>query len=80
MADRVRTQPVIFAHRDIADVVHPVLDPPMMARHVKPCLVRTADPTGFISSAFLSGQRFAEAVRGHWGLENSRHWVLLILA
>ena len=30
----------------------------------------------FISSAFLSGQRFAEAVRGHWGIENSLHWVL----
>lgn len=30
----------------------------------------------FISSRFLSGQRFAEAVRGHWGIENSLHWVL----
>lgn len=30
----------------------------------------------FISSAFLSGQRFAEAVRGHWAIENSLHWVL----
>ena len=25
---------------------------------------------------FLSGKRFAEAVRGHWGIENSLHWVL----
>lgn len=30
----------------------------------------------FISSRFLSGRRFAEAVRGHWGIENSLHWVL----
>jgi predicted transposase YbfD/YdcC len=30
----------------------------------------------FISSAFFSGQRFAEAVRGHWSIENSLHWVL----
>ena len=28
------------------------------------------------SSAFLSGQQFAEAVRGHWAIENSLHWVL----
>jgi predicted transposase YbfD/YdcC len=30
----------------------------------------------FIASRFLSGRRFAEAVRGHWGIENSLHWVL----
>jgi len=30
----------------------------------------------FISSAFMSGQRFAGAVRGHWSIENSLHWVL----
>ena len=36
----------------------------------------TGDVRYFISSAFLSGQRFAEAVRGHWGIENSLHWVL----
>lgn len=30
----------------------------------------------FICSAFLSGKRFAEAVRGHWAIENSLHWVL----
>ena len=30
----------------------------------------------FISSAFMSGKRFAEAVRGHWAIENSPHWVL----
>ena len=36
----------------------------------------TGDVRYFISSAFLSGQRFADAVRGHWGIENSLHWVL----
>jgi predicted transposase YbfD/YdcC len=30
----------------------------------------------FISSRYLSGKRFAQAVRGHWGIENSLHWVL----
>lgn len=36
----------------------------------------TGDVRYFISSAFLSGRRFAEAVRGHWSIENSLHWVL----
>ncbi len=30
----------------------------------------------FITSCYLSGERFAQAVRGHWGIENSLHWVL----
>jgi predicted transposase YbfD/YdcC len=30
----------------------------------------------YIVSRYLSGQRFAAAVRGHWGIENSLHWVL----
>ncbi len=30
----------------------------------------------FITSRYLSGRRFAQAVRGHWGIENSLHWVL----
>jgi hypothetical protein len=25
---------------------------------------------------YLSGRRFAEAVRGHWGIENRLHWQL----
>lgn len=29
----------------------------------------------YLSSRFLSGKRFGEAVRGHWGIE-SMHWVL----
>ncbi len=34
------------------------------------------DARYFISSRYLSGKRFAEAVRGHWSIENSLHWVL----
>ncbi len=30
----------------------------------------------FIVSRYMSGSRFAQAVRGHWGIENSLHWVL----
>jgi len=30
----------------------------------------------YISSLDNDAQRFAEAVRGHWGIENSLHWVL----
>jgi predicted transposase YbfD/YdcC len=29
-----------------------------------------------ITSAALSAERAAEAIRGHWGMENSLHWVL----
>jgi predicted transposase YbfD/YdcC len=29
----------------------------------------------YLSSRYLSGKRFGEAVRGHWGIE-SMHWVL----
>ena len=36
----------------------------------------SGDTRYFISSRYLSGQRFAQAVRGHWGIENSLHWVL----
>jgi predicted transposase YbfD/YdcC len=30
----------------------------------------------YISSASLAAARAAEAVRGHWAIENSLHWVL----
>lgn len=30
----------------------------------------------YIVSKYLTGRRFAEAVRGHWGIENSLHWQL----
>lgn len=42
--------------------------------------VGDAEPTGetrfYISSLPLGVERFAEAVRGHWGIENNLHWVL----
>lgn len=30
----------------------------------------------YISSAVLTEEQFAKAVRGHWGIENQLHWVL----
>ncbi|WP_371304246.1 ISAs1 family transposase [Azospirillum sp. B510] len=30
----------------------------------------------YLSSAPLTPQRLEQAVRGHWGIENSLHWVL----
>lgn len=36
----------------------------------------TSDVRYFVSSSFMSGKRFAQAVRGHWSIENSLHWVL----
>ena len=30
----------------------------------------------YILSRYLSGRRFAEAVRKHWGIENQLHWQL----
>lgn len=30
----------------------------------------------YILTRYLSGRRFAEAARGHWGIENSLHWQL----
>jgi predicted transposase YbfD/YdcC len=42
----------------------------------KPDGTMSGDTRYFISSRFLSGRRFAEAVRGHWGIENSLRWVL----
>ncbi|QDU74455.1 Transposase DDE domain protein [Bremerella volcania] len=36
----------------------------------------TSEVRYYILSKYLSGKRFAEAVRGHWGIENSLHWQL----
>lgn len=36
----------------------------------------TGDERYFVCSCFPSGRRFADAVRGHWSIENSLHWVL----
>ena len=30
----------------------------------------------YILSRYISGKRFGEAVRGHWGIENNLHWQL----
>ncbi len=43
---------------------------------VKPDGTTSGDVRYFIASRFLSGRRFAQAVRGHWGIENSLHWVM----
>lgn len=43
---------------------------------LRPDGTRTGDVRYFVSSVFLTGRRFAEAVRGHWAIENSLHWVL----
>jgi predicted transposase YbfD/YdcC len=37
---------------------------------------RSGDTRYFLSSRYLSGPRFAQAVRRHWGIENCLHWVL----
>jgi predicted transposase YbfD/YdcC len=36
----------------------------------------TSDVRYYCASRYLSGTKFAEAVRGHWGIENSLHWQL----
>jgi len=42
----------------------------------RPDGTETDETRYYIASQYLSGARFAEAVRGHWGIENSLHWVL----
>ncbi|MFH1107759.1 MAG: ISAs1 family transposase [Planctomycetota bacterium] len=42
----------------------------------KPDGTTCGDARYFISSCYLSGKRFAEAVRNHSSIENSLHWVL----
>jgi predicted transposase YbfD/YdcC len=36
----------------------------------------TAEVRCYIASRYLAGKKFADAVRGHWGIENSLHWQL----
>jgi predicted transposase YbfD/YdcC len=38
--------------------------------------VRKTDTRYYLSSMRRNGKRFATAVRGHWGIENSLHWSL----
>jgi len=37
---------------------------------------KSDDVRYYITSRYLSGKKFAAAVRGHWGIENSLHWQL----
>nr|WP_231954447.1 ISAs1 family transposase [Pirellulimonas nuda] len=37
---------------------------------------QTHDTRYYIASRYLSGQKFADAVRGHWAIENALHWQL----
>ncbi len=37
---------------------------------------QTHDTRYYIVSRYLTGKKFAEAVRGHWGIENALHWQL----
>lgn len=37
---------------------------------------RTTEPRYYLSSLPPDAERAAEAVRGHWGIENSLHWIL----
>lgn len=38
--------------------------------------VEKSDTRSYVSSLRRHGERFAAAVRGHWGIENSLHWSL----
>lgn len=38
--------------------------------------VRSEERRYYICSRMMSGEAFARTVRGHWGVENSLHWVL----
>lgn len=38
--------------------------------------ITTTEKRYFLLSLPLSAQRFAELVRGHWGIENQLHWIL----
>ncbi len=52
----------------------------VLVRRVVPDLRLDQIPTVairyYILSRYLSGRRFAEAVRSHWGIENNLHWQL----
>lgn len=37
---------------------------------------RSEDVRYYIASRYLGGEKFGQAVRGHWGIENSLHWQL----
>jgi len=37
---------------------------------------KTVEQRYYLSSLEVDAKRLAEAVRGHWGIENSQHWIL----
>ena len=45
-------------------------------RIIKATGVKQTQIRHYISSALSTAQRFNEAIREHWGIENSLHWVL----
>src|SRR5262249_1699308 len=50
-----------------------------LVTRVATCLVsgaQTVEVQYYISSLRPSARRLAEAIRGHWGIENGLHWVL----
>lgn len=51
----------------------------MIEATVEKAGVATTTRRLFLSSATLTPQRLAEAVRGHWGIENRLHWVLDVI-
>ena len=66
--------PVDAAAKAEANRQHrPGIDPVRQPTRLTPV---ADDVRYFIVSRTLSGPRFARAVRGHWGIENSRHWGL----
>lgn len=44
--------------------------------HTKRNGTHSSEARYYILSKYLSGRRFANAVRGHWGIENRLHWQL----
>jgi predicted transposase YbfD/YdcC len=48
----------------------------MVVSHTQRDGQETCEVRHYILSKYLGGRRFAEAVRGHWGIENNLHWQL----
>jgi len=48
----------------------------MLAFHVDKMGSHPGEARYYIMSFANDVNRFAEAVRGHWGIENSLHWVM----
>ncbi len=48
----------------------------MTINHVNQSGVETSAVRYYILSKFISASKFADAVRGHWNIENNLHWQL----